>query len=361
MLRDIFSGMSTLIGMTVGAGILGLPYVINKAGFIPGIILMIVLGTISIIVNLCIAEVVLRTKGKHQLIGLAEKYLGKKGKLIFGVFSILALYGTLVAYILGAGDSLKAIFGGSSFFFSLLFWFIFSCVIFGSIKILEDVEDIFSSLKMLLLFIISIIAIFHFKRLELSFDLKNILYPYGVILFAFSGIWAVPEMALEMKNKKNLKKAIIYAGFIVLLFSILFVFSLLSSLAEIKEVGTTGLGLLGNIFALFAFATAFVAIGYSLKDSYSLDYKLNKNLSWLFVIIVPLIIVLLQFSSFIKVLEFTGGILGGLILILSILLFLKAKKLGNRKPEFDLKLGYFSYLIIILLIIGVFVSLYYSF
>lgn len=361
MFKDIFSGISTLTGLTIGAGMLGLPYVVSKVGFILGMILMVILGIVCIVVNLCIAEVVLRTKGKHQLAGLAEKYYGKKGKFVFSLFSVLSLYGSLAAYVIGSGVLLVDLFGGNSFFFSLIFWFVLSCALFGGLKVLQKFENIFASLKMFLLLLIAVIATLKFNRLDLTIHLKNVLYPYGVILFAFSGIWAIPEMAFQIKDKKDLKRAIIYGGIIIILFCMFFVFGVISSLDKVEEVGTIGLGLFGDLFALFAFATAFVAIGFSLKDSYHLDYKINEHLSAVLVIIVPFILLLFGALSFIKLLDITGGLIGGSLFIMSILLFLKAKKKGNRKPEFEIKLGYLSYILILLLIIGLLASVYYAF
>jgi len=39
------------------------------------------------------------------------------------------------------------------------------------------------------------------------FSAKNLLVPYGILMFAFYGLAAIPEMGEELeKNKKNLKK-----------------------------------------------------------------------------------------------------------------------------------------------------------
>ena len=66
----------TLIGGIVGAGVLGIPYTIAKAGFLYGFILIVVLGLVFLTINLFLGEVILRTKGNHQLTGYATKYLG---------------------------------------------------------------------------------------------------------------------------------------------------------------------------------------------------------------------------------------------------------------------------------------------
>ena len=67
----------TLTGTIIGAGILGLPYVFAKSGFLVGIFWLIAIASIMIFVNLAMGEITLRTKGNHQLPGYANKYLGK--------------------------------------------------------------------------------------------------------------------------------------------------------------------------------------------------------------------------------------------------------------------------------------------
>ena len=71
---------ATLIGTIVGAGILGIPYVIAKAGFLYGFFIILLIGFAFLFLNLSTGEIVLRTKTQHQLTGYAEKYLGQWGK-----------------------------------------------------------------------------------------------------------------------------------------------------------------------------------------------------------------------------------------------------------------------------------------
>jgi len=96
--RKFFSTAFTLTGTIIGAGILGLPYVFSKAGFLVGIFWLILLGFIMLFVNLSLGEISLRTKKIHQLPGYAEKYLGKKGKIIMFFAVIFGIYSALLAY-----------------------------------------------------------------------------------------------------------------------------------------------------------------------------------------------------------------------------------------------------------------------
>src|SRR5680860_118827 len=71
---------SVLIGSCIGAGVLGIPYVAAQTGFFVALAYIFLVGWLIYIVNSFLGEVVLRTKGDHQLIGYVERYLGMKAR-----------------------------------------------------------------------------------------------------------------------------------------------------------------------------------------------------------------------------------------------------------------------------------------
>ena len=81
--KNVPRAIAMLCGTVIGAGVLGIPYVIAQAGFLVGLLSILVLGLAVLFLNLFIGEIVLRTPGNHQLPGYAEKYLGKWGKRVF--------------------------------------------------------------------------------------------------------------------------------------------------------------------------------------------------------------------------------------------------------------------------------------
>src|SRR3989338_1013251 len=112
-----------LVGTIVGAGILALPYVLAKAGFLYGLVLIVLLGGALLMLNLFMGEVVLRTKEQHQLTGYAEKYLGPWGKRVMAVSLLFLGYGALTAYLIGEGETIYHLIGwGSPLLYSILFF-----------------------------------------------------------------------------------------------------------------------------------------------------------------------------------------------------------------------------------------------
>jgi amino acid permease len=358
----LWEAIATLVGTIIGAGILGIPYVIAKAGFWTGILDIILLGIVVLLIYLYLGEVVLRTKGFHQLPGYSEKYLGSIGKKLMVFSMVFGNYGALIAYIIGVGLALAAIFGGNALTYSLIFFIIVAAIIFKGLKAVGKSELFMLPLIVVFIVLISVLSFGYIDIANyITFDITKILIPYGVILFAFLGAAAVPEMEQELvRNRKLMKKAIIIGVLIPIISYLIFAFAVVgvSGLAT-SEVATIGLGeimgsymvIIGNVLAIITMSTSFLTLGLALKQTYNYDYKLNKTLAWALTVFIPLIIAVSGLTTFIQVIAISGVIAGGIEGVLIILMAIKAKKLGDRKPEYTIKINRF----IAALLIGLFV------
>lgn len=374
---ELSEAVAILVGTIIGAGVLAIPYAIMRAGFLTGALLMVILSIASVLVYLYMGEIVLRTKEKHQLTGYAQKYLGGGGRKLM-VFSMLfGNYGALIAYLIGIGKSFSAIFGMQNVIFnlfglSLSFDVIFSLLffIFGSTIVYLGIRGVGKSELCMgygvvfIVLLISIITLFRFNLNNvLLFDFSKIFLPYGVILFALAGAIAVPEMREVMKDKRQLKRAVLIGSLIpiviYLLFSLAVVGACGKSTSEIAVVclsekfGEVMLWI-GNIFAIFAMATSFLTLGLGLKEMYNYDYRIKEKISWFLACFVPLILFLLilffvKQERFFKTIGITGGIAMTLEGILIVMMFSKAKKSGEREPEYSIKQNKFISLILILI------------
>jgi tyrosine-specific transport protein len=357
-----WEAVGILVGTIIGAGILGIPYVITKAGFWTGIIDILGLGFVVLLLYMYLGEVTLRTKGFHQLPGYAEKYLGRTGKAAMTFAMVFGSYGALIAYIIGVGASLAAIFGGDSVIYSLGFFVITAIIVLIGLKAVVKSESFMLPLVVL---VIAFVVFVSFKYADLSnfntFDITRILIPYGVILFAFLGAPAIPEMReVLIKNEKIMKKSILIGVAIPIIAYLLFAIAVIGVTgASTTEIATIGLGsvvgeymvIIGNLLAFITMTTSFLTLGLALKDAYRYDYGINKNLAWALACFIPLVIAMSGIMTFIKIITLAGVISGGIEGTAIVLMALKAKKHGNRKPEYSLPMNRF----IATLIIAVFV------
>ena len=85
--QNFFLPVAILADLVIGAGVFTLPYVFVKSGFLIGVIYLVVFGIVALVIHLMYAEVVIKTKARHRLIGYANIYLGK-----FGFCISLVLY-----------------------------------------------------------------------------------------------------------------------------------------------------------------------------------------------------------------------------------------------------------------------------
>ena len=349
--KHLYGAAATIVGTIIGAGILGIPYVISQTGTIIGITQIIAVGLLFMFLNLNVGEIILRTKGNHQLTGYAEKYTGKTGKILMTASMVLGTWIALVAYGIGSGQVLSGIIGwGDPTTYGIIVFTTLSIIMFFGINILENMEKL---LVTIMLFILAIIFLQAIPYVNLN-NLATIHYPpilnsFGVIFFAFLGAMSIVEAKeILTKNKKLLKKAIIIGMTIPIVIYSLFAFFVIGVTGQkTTEVATIGLGIMtspyiiivGNILALFTMGTSFLALGFALKEMFQFDYKIKKKIAWLMTITIPLIIVAFNLTGFIQAISIAGVLEGGIISTLIVIMALKAKKRSERKPEYTIPLN----------------------
>lgn len=361
MRNRTFRAIAALVGTVIGAGIFGIPYVVAKIGFLPGIFYLFSLGFLVLVLNLLYGEVILRTPGDHQLTGYAEIYLGKKGKTLATLAIFISVYGALLAYLIKTGEFLSLIFDfPNPVLLSLLFFVFASVAVFFGLK---SVSFFAGLLVTALLFLVGLIAILGGGEIDFAnfsgFNPSFLFLPYGVILFALFGASVIPEMEEILRDEhKNLKKSIITGSLIPLLVYILFtavVVGICGSLTSDDAVAGLAYFLpswivnLGAILGVLTMSSSYLTLGYVLREVWFRDFGIPKSFAFLLASFPSLILFLLGAKSFIGVLGITGSLMGGLTGILIVLMYFKAKKIGARQPAYSLKLPFFLILILIII------------
>jgi len=357
----LFGAVATLTGTIIGAGFLGIPGVVAKSGFLVGAIHIIAIGFIMMFINLCFGEISLRTKGLHQLPGYARKYLGKigAGKMFFVM--IFGIYSALTAYLIGEGQSLSfALFGTLKYamMLGIGFFALMAFLTYMSIGALKKGESFGLIAVAFIVLLIAIIFIPQINPSNLTYQtdgIFNSFLPYGIVLFSFLAFSAMPELEKELKgNERLMKKAIIIGSIIPIIAYLLFTFVAVGIKGNATpEIATFVFGRGYTILAVLTMFTAFFALSMALKDMYMLDLKLKKTTAWLLTCFVPfalfLIITKYNLSTFSRLLELSGVISGGVSGIAIVLMLMKAKKSGNRKPEYSMPMNWLIVALAVLL------------
>ena len=338
---------SILIGSCIGAGVLGIPYIAAQAGFFVVLAYILLIGLLIFIVNSFLGEVILRTKGDHQLIGYVERYLGLKARHVMEFAFVFGAYAAMIAYMLGMGKSLSfLVFGNTNYeiLFGVLIGFMFAYLLYGGVRSLKKFEKlgVFVVLSLLAVIILIFVPQVVLEHL-LGFDKMNLLLPFGVVLFALMSFDVLPEVKIVLKRREKLFRKVLLTGTLTsMIFYIIFTFVVLGSQGlNTPEVATLSLGGIFIVLGMFTMFTSYLAKGNALSESFQFDERYNKRKSWLLASFVPIGLFLLtqltDFFSFTRILSLGGVVSGGIIAILSLLMVNKAKVHGNRKPEYEIK------------------------
>lgn len=369
--------VSILVGTVVGVGIFGVPFSFAKAGFLTGTLFLIAIGALSLLINLIFGEVVLRTNGIHQFIGYTKIYLGRNLKILAFFAWFLSLFGALLAYIIISGSFLFNIFISqiyvNPFVYSVLFFIFVASALLAGLK-----KVVWFELCMVSFFIFITVLIFGFGlpridagNLTAFFNKEFWFLPYGVLLFAYAGFSAIPtQMELLGGKGEILKKAIWWGSLIPAALYFIFTLSVVgisgdttspdvvSGLAQFLDYRIV---LLVSVFGLLAITTSFLALGFALIETFRLDYKFKSFYAWAMTVFIPFILFWFGVRNFIEVIALAGSVAVGIDGIILVVLYKKAKKSGQRQPEYSLNFPpWLLNLIIILFAIGAVYALFFE-
>jgi tyrosine-specific transport protein len=368
--KQYWIASSIIIGSCIGAGVLGIPYVAAQAGFFVVLLYIFLVGLLIYAVNSFLGEVILRTKGDHQLIGYVEKYLGLRARHVMEFAFVFGGYAAMVAYMLGMGKSLSFLFFGNTSYeilFGVLVGLMFTYLLYGGVSSLKKFEKIG---VLIILSLLLVIVLFFVPKVVLinllNFDKKNILLPFGVVLFALMSFDALPEVKIVLKGKEKLFRKVLLTGTLTsMIFYAIFTFVVLGFKGiNTPEVATLTLGSIFILMGMFTMFTSYLTKGNALSESFEFDERYDKKKSWLLASFVPIGIFLLtqmtDFFSFTRILSLGGVVSGGIIAILSLLMVRKAKTYGNRKPEYSVHAGWGAIVFLTLIfVLGVLMELFF--
>ena len=119
---SFIEGVSMIVGTNIGAGVLSIAYASSKAGFLPLLFWLVLVGSLTTVTMLYVAESTLRTRKHLQLSGLSKRYVGGFGALMMFLSVCVNSVGALTAYMTGSGKLLHSLFGISPALGSVLFF-----------------------------------------------------------------------------------------------------------------------------------------------------------------------------------------------------------------------------------------------
>ncbi|MFC0228219.1 aromatic amino acid transport family protein [Serratia aquatilis] len=350
---SFLEGVAMIVGTNIGAGVLSIAYASSKAGYLPLMFWLVLVGCLTTITMLYVAESTLRTREHLQLSGLARRYVGGFGSWLMFASVCVNSVGALTAYMSGSGKLLQSLFGISPALGSLLFFIPAALVLYLGLKAIGRGEK-FISIGMVVMLAVLVAATLLKDTTQMSNlldgDWRFMVPVFSVVVFCFSAQYIVPEMARGFSDKpEQLPKAIIVG--MVITFVLLAVVPMsviaLSGLDNISDVATISWGqALGqwaffsaNIFALCAMLTSYWGLGGSFLTNIFDQFRLGNDEQpfrrfgvLLLVVLPPFALAYSGLVSFVNALYFAGVFSGVILSIMPMLILRGARERGDQTP-----------------------------
>ncbi|MED7820078.1 MULTISPECIES: amino acid permease [unclassified Francisella] len=391
----ILGSIMIIVGTMIGGGILALPIITAKLGFVIGSILIIIVWSIMTYTAVVISDISCSMPYGSSFKTIAEKYLGKAGGVVASIAFLVLMYFISTAYISAAASSLSTTFPNINENISSLFF----VIIFGSIVVLgtrfvDYANRFFIILKILVLVILCVVFNKYIETKNLfvnPVDLGvSLVIAIPVFTTSFTSHIIVPALSDYLgKNSIDMKRVIIIGSIIPLILYIIWVSTILGVLplhgpvsfmdsifnhipvdkANIGDI-LTALGdkvktpvtsAVLHIFTYVAIMTSFLSVNLSLfhfnLDTYKL-YKTKKiigySIATLLTFAIPLIINQLDPNIFIYAMTCVGLSIAVLLMIMPSLMAFKMNSLGET---FNYKISRYKSLWLISFTSGVIVIL----
>lgn len=348
MIKSYFLPTGIMAGAVIGAGIFSLPFVFVQIGVLNGLIFLAALTWVVVLSHLYYADLVIRTKGRHNFVGLARFYFGPIGYWLGILTSVIQMFLVLVIYLILSQSFVNLIFGQIYPISLYIFWGLATSVIFLKLRRFAAVESLIVSGIIIIVGSIFLLSLSEWTgnilsvNWQLGISWPSFLLIVGPVVFALGGRSAVVEVVEAARRRPRtvwwsvvvgtVAPAIIYALFVMAVV-------LLSDGLGVTEDAVTGLLsqvdyfylFLIGIFGLLGIFNSYSAIGYDVNNILTVDMKWPLWWRLLALALVPIGLYLLGLQGFLKLVSFSGGVFGSLVVIFVALMWWRAQQMSTKK------------------------------
>ena len=225
-----------IVGTMIGGGILALPIITAKLGFVIGSILIFLVWSIMTYTAVVISDISCSMPYGSSFKTIAERYLGKGGGIVASIAFLILMYFISTAYISAAASSLSSSFPNlDEKASSLIFVVIFGSIVVLGTRFVDYANRFFIILKILVLVILCVVFNSYIEVPNLfvtPVDLGvSLIIAIPVFTTSFTSHIIVPALSDYLgKNAKDMKRIVIIGSIIPLILYIIWVFTILGVL-----------------------------------------------------------------------------------------------------------------------------------
>lgn len=335
---NLIRGTLLVAGTSIGGGMLALPVLTSQVGFFPSLVIYLMSWFFMMSTGLLFLEISLWMGKDANIISMAEKTLGKWGKVAAWSLYIFLFYCLTLAYIVGAGNLLVEVMAGSvslkEWQGQVLFLLLFAPFVYAGARLVSRF-NIFLMLGLGVSYLAFVYLGYSHVRsdflLVADWSQAWTALPITFTAFAYQGI--IPTLVDYMKRDiRQMRFAIIIGSFLPLITYAIWQWLILGivpingphSLNEAIQNGQNAVQPLKNIlnissvyivgqyFAFFALLTSFFGVTLGLLDFWADGLKIKKT-EWskfwlcLLIFIPPLLFAFVHPYVFLMALDYAGG------------------------------------------------------
>ena len=333
---------AVFVGSMLGAGIFGLPYAFAQAGWGIGALYLVGVGFVLLLLQLLIAEVTIQTPGERRLSSLAGLYLGRWAKVVTTILIFGSVWGAVLAYIILGGGFLYTLFGGwlggDPIWYAGVFVAFEALLISFPLRKAAGMEVLIGGV-LLCLFVVLILAglpEIHIVNIT-STNATHWFVPYGVVLFALSGLGVSPEMhnIFGERSEHHMPRAILVGFSLVFALYAAFTFVVVGvsgdGVTQNALLGYTMaldplMQVVGSLVGLLTISSILFMMGEQLKDTMIADYEVPPGVAEAVTLGVPFLFFLLGLRDLVSVIGFVGAVFSALTAVMFIFVYERLRK-----------------------------------
>ena len=350
MESKVVGGVLLVAGTTIGAAMLALPISTGLAGFIPAQVLFLVYWAYMTYTAFLILEVNLRMDGDVDMITMADRTLGRAGKLLAWASYLFLLYSLTTAYLSVSGavflDAVEVLSGWQlpDWLGPLPLLFMFSYFVYRGAAAADRLNRVLMAV-MALIFVVLLVRLSPEVQLDLlaRTNWRYSLLGVSVVATSFGFHIIIPTLTAYLKRDAGELKRVLLIGSLIPI--VVYTLWQLVTLGIIPVSGTVSLKmgyeeglnsasllalllhspvlqLLARFFTFLAVMTSFLGVSLSLwhclKDGFKLTEE-GRGSAFLYIMTFgpPLCFAMTSPRAFLTALEYAGAF--GVVILLGLL------------------------------------------
>lgn len=333
MFNKTLSGTLLVAGTTIGAGMLGIPLVTAKAGFLPALGITTAVWLFMVATGLLYLEATLWMHEGANVLSMSRRFLGRSGKWFAGATYLFLYYCLMVAYFAAGAPIFIAALGlDPSIWGYLLYGVVFGGIVVLGIKAVDRINYILMIAMFLSYALLVGVGIPQISNERfITQDWSKVVFAAPILFSAFGFHNVIPSLTTYFdRNVPVLRRSIFWGTLIPLVIYLVWQWLIIGvvpesaideALAEGKPataalqtlVGSPWVMRMGQFFAFFAVVTSMLGVAFSMVDFIAdgLNVKAKKISSrillCLAVFLPPFLFSALDPAIFVTAIGFAGG------------------------------------------------------